>query len=114
MPYNNYYYLDEDNNDEYICVEKCPEKYPFLQPEKKRCLKTCATEPILKYSKDRICVSECPAEMKDNLKKECVLVSNECTKSDLESNLILEDINDININFDVINYCHVLIVTQIN
>jgi len=102
---NNYYYLDEDNNDEYICVEKCPDKYPFLLPEKKRCLKTCETEPVLKYSKDRICVSPCPDGTIDNIKKECVSISNECVKSDLESNLILADVNDTNINKLIIDYC---------
>ena len=103
---NNYYYLDENNNDEYICVEKCPEEYPYLQPEKKRCLKSCSTEEVLKYSKDRICVNKCPEGTTDNVKKECVSVSNECIKSDLESTLILNDINDTNINSLIINYCH--------
>ena len=103
---NNYYYLDEDNNDEYICVEKCPDEYPFLQPEKKRCLKSCDTESELKYSKDRICVRQCPEGTNDNIKKECVSKSNECFKSDLESNLILADVNDTNINKLIIDYCH--------
>ena len=103
---NNYYYLDESNNDEYICVEKCPDEYPFLQPEKKRCLKSCETEEILKYSKDRICVAQCPEKTTDNIKKECVSVTNECVKSDLETNLILVDINDTNINKIIVDYCH--------
>ena len=106
LAHNNYYYLDEDNNDEYICVEKCPEEYPFLQPVKKRCLKSCDTDSELKYSKDRICVKKCPDKTTDNLKKECVSVSNECIKSDLESNLILYDINDTNINKIIVDYCH--------
>ena len=114
---NNYYYLDEDNNDEYICVEKCPEDYPFLQKEKKRCLKSCETEPILKYSKDKICVEACPEGISYNIKKECVSVTDECVKSDLEWNLILMDINDTNINDLIKNdYCHLYSYTsnQIN
>ena len=103
---NNYYYLDESNNDEYICVEKCPDEYPFLQPEKKRCLKSCETEETLKYSKDRICVAQCPEKTTDNIKKECVSITNECVKSDLETNLILVDINDTNINKIIVDYCH--------
>ena len=106
LPNMNYYYLDEDKNDEYICVEKCPEEYPYLQPEKKRCLKTCSTEQVLKYSKDRICVAACPEGTTDNVKSECVSVSNECIKSDLESTLILNDINDTNINTLIVDYCH--------
>ena len=73
--------------------------------EKKRCLKSCETEPELKYSKDRICVSPCPDGTIDNIKKECVSISNECVKSDLESNLILADVNDTNINKLIIDYC---------
>jgi len=103
---NNYYYLDESNNDEYICVEKCPDEYPFLQPVKKRCLKSCETEETLKYSKDRICVAQCPEKTTDNIKKECVSLTNECVKSDLETNLILVDINDTNINKIIVDYCH--------
>ena len=106
LAHNNYYYLDEENNDEYICVEKCPEEYPFLQPDKKRCVKSCDTDSTYKYSKDRICVQSCPDKTTDNFKKECVSISNECVKSDLESNLILYDINDTNINKIIVDYCH--------
>ena len=106
LPNNNYYYLDEDNNDEYICVEKCPDKYPFLLPTKKRCLKTCSTESQYKYSKDRICVAACPSGTIDNINKECVTISNSCVKSDLESYLILSDINNNDINSLIVNYCH--------
>ena len=106
LAHNNYYYLDEDNNDEYTCVEKCPEEYPFLQPVQKRCVKSCDTFSNLKYSKDRICVQSCPDNTNNNLNKECVSISNECAKSDLESTLILYDINDTNINKLIVDYCH--------
>ena len=106
LAHNNYYYLDEDNNDEYTCVEKCPEEYPFLQPDEKRCVKSCDTYSNLKYSKDRICVESCPDNTNNNLNKECVSISNECAKSDLESTLILYDINDTNINKLIVDYCH--------
>ena len=106
LPNKNYYYLDEDNNDEYICVEKCPEKYPFLRPDIKRCLKSCATEQDYKYSKDRICLEGCPLGTADNINKECVSVSNSCAKSDLESDLILNNINDNKINSLITDYCH--------
>ena len=106
LAHNNYYYLDEDNNDEYTCVEKCPEEYPFLQPDEKRCVKSCDTYSNLRYSKDRICVESCPANTNNNLNKECVSISNECAKSDLESTLILYDINDTNINKLIVDYCH--------
>ncbi len=106
LAHNNYYYLDEDNNDEYTCVEKCPEEYPFLQPVQKRCVKSCDTNSNLKYSKDRICLESCPANTNNNLNKECVSISNECAKSDLESTLILYDINDTNINKLIVDYCH--------
>ena len=103
---HNYFYLDEENNEEYTCVDKCPENYPFLQPDKKQCLKTCKNEDILKYSRDRICVSQCQSNTKSNSFLECVSVSNNCIKSELESNYILQDINDSNINDYIINYCH--------
>ena len=106
LPNKNYYYLDEDNNDEYICVEKCPEKYPFLRPDIKRCLKSCSTETDYKYSKDRICLKGCPPGTTDNINKECVSVSNSCAKSDLESDLILNNINSNKINSIITDYCH--------
>ena len=106
LPNKNYYYLDEDNNDEYICVEKCPDKYPFLQPVIKRCLKTCTTETEYKYSKDRICYKQCPSGTIDNINKECVSISNSCAKSDLQTHLILADVNDNNINSLIVDYCH--------
>ena len=102
---NNYFYLDEDNNDEYICVDKCPDKYPYLQPNKKQCLKSCRNEAILKYSRDRVCVGQCPSGTQTNNFEECVSVSNNCIKSELESNYILHDINNENINDFIINYC---------
>ena len=102
---NNYYYLDESKNDEYICVEKCPEEYPYLLPHKKQCLKTCTTESEYKYSKDRICVKQCPSGTTDNIYKECVSVISECSKSDLESNIILNNMDDTNINRLIVEYC---------
>ena len=103
---NNYFYLDEDNDDEYTCVDKCPEKYPYLQPIKKQCIKSCKDEEFLKYSRDWICVSECPLGTKSNIFEDCVSISNNCIKSELESNYILSDINETNINEFIINYCH--------
>ena len=103
---NNYFYLDEENDDEYTCVDKCPEKYPYLQPVKKRCIKSCKDEEYLKYSRDWICVSECPSGTKSNIFEDCVSISNNCIKSELESKYILNDINDTNINDFIINYCH--------
>ena len=58
------------------------------------------------HSKDRICLRECPSGTIDNINKECVSISNSCAKSDLESNLILADINDNNINSLIVDYCH--------
>ena len=102
---NNYFYLDEENNDEYTCVDECPEKYPYLQPNNKQCLKSCSNEEVLKYSRDWICVSECPLGTKSNDFEECVTVSNNCIKSELESNYLLNDINDENVNEFIVNYC---------
>ena len=103
---NNYFYLDMDNNDEYICVDKCPENYPYLQPDKKQCLKSCSNEDSLKYSRNWICISECPLGTQPDNFNECISISNNCIKSELESNYILQDINDTNINDFIINYCH--------
>ena len=103
---NNYFYLDEDNNDEYTCVDECPEKYPYLQPVKRQCLKTCSDEETLKYSRDWICVSACPEGTKSNIFEECVTVSENCLKSELESNYILNEINEANVNDFIVSYCH--------
>ena len=103
---NNYFYLDEDNNDEYTCVDKCPENYPYLQPLKKQCLKSCENEETLKYSRDWICVPECPEGTEPNNFDECVSVSKNCIKSELESKYILNDINETTINEFIVNYCH--------
>ena len=103
---NNYFYLDMDNNDEYICVDKCPENYPYLQPDKKQCLKSCSNEESLKYSRNWICISQCPLGTQPDNFNECISISNNCIKSELESKYILQDINDTNINDFIINYCH--------
>ncbi len=57
---NNYFYLDKDDNDEYTCVDKCLETYPYLLKSKKQCLKSCSYSEKNKYSRDWICLDNYP------------------------------------------------------
>ena len=49
---------------------------------------------------------ECPPGTKYTIFGDCVSVSNNCIKSELESKYILNDINEANINEFIVNYCH--------
>ena len=103
---NNYFYLDEDNNDEYTCVDKCPETYPYLLESKKQCLKSCSYSKEYKYSRDWICLNGCPTGTSPDNNGECQIVSENCIRSDLETKIILNDISNKDINEFAVNYCH--------
>ena len=103
---NNYFYLDEDNNDEYTCVDKCPETYPYLLESKKQCLKSCSYSEDYKYSRDWICLNACPIGTIPDNNGECQIVSENCIRSDLETKIILNDISNKDINEFAVDYCH--------
>ena len=103
---NNYFYLDEDNNDEYTCVDKCPEAYPYLVQSKKQCLKSCSYDDTYIYSKDWICTNNCPPGTTADNNGECQIVSENCMQSNLETKIILNDISNKDVNEFAVNYCH--------
>ena len=103
---NNYFYLDEDNNDEYTCVDKCPETYPYLVKSKKQCLKSCSYDDTYIYSKDWNCTNNCPPGTIADNNGECQIVSENCMQSNLETKIILNDINNKDVNEFAVNYCH--------
>ena len=103
---NNYFYLDEDNNDEYTCVDKCPETYPYLLESKKQCLKSCSYSEEYKYSRDWICLNHCPYGTSPDNNGECQIISENCIRSNLETKIILNDISNKDINEFAANYCH--------
>ena len=103
---NNYFYLDEDNNDEYTCVDKCPEAYPYLVQSKKQCLKSCSYDDTYIYSKDWNCTNNCPPGTIADNNGECQIVSENCMQSNLETKIILNDINNKDVNEFAVNYCH--------
>ena len=103
---NNYFYLDEDNNDEYTCVDKCPETYPYLLKSEKQCLKSCSYSEGYKYSRDWICLNVCPTGTSPDNNGECQIVSENCIRSDLETKIILNDISNKDINEFAVDYCH--------
>lgn len=103
---NNYFYLDEDNNDEYTCVDKCPEQYPYLLESRKQCLKTCSNEAEYKYSRDWICYNNCPEGTSPDNNGQCQIASENCIQSILETKIILNNISSKDINEFAVNYCH--------
>ena len=98
------YYYDKSENNKYKCTlnNNCPENYPKLIADKKRCIDECKNDNIYKYEYEGQCYKTCPEgklpstnNVCTNFNKEEPLLLNS-TLNFTGNNISLEYINSLN------------------
>ncbi len=88
----NYYYIDENDNDKYVCVEECLEPRPFITRDilnLGKCVESCENK---RYN--NLCVDKCPNGTELNFTTNKCEDLNKCAKNEYISNIKYEVLVD--------------------
>ena len=93
---------------EYKCTEnnQCPDEFPFLIKDKKKCIDDCEKDNLYKYRYNGECLQKCPNNtFHDDNKYLCKDINlNKCLLSENEYNSLNENISEKEIEKFVKNY----------